>query len=328
MWLAPDPSQALSLGVRLCAAAQLIGLCELALVRDQLAPGGFLDWSMIGILSPTSRTQVGRRIRRGFRRIGPRAFAALAGLDALVAAGLLMRPSATGLIVTACALQVMLIKRHHMTIDGSDQMMLVVLVACALGRIGGDPTSVRAAVSFLAAELTLAYVVAGVSKAASEHWRSGNAFGVIAQTRMYGQPASARIVRGHPWVGRAAGYATLGWETLFLVSLTAPRGVVVGILAVGLGFHLGCALVMGLNRFLWVFAASYPSLLCTNLAIRGLVGGRAADLIAIGSAAAGCAGIAALFGWLPAMPRAGRGRSWARHEPAPAHPKPLETRPG
>jgi hypothetical protein len=319
MWLAPDPTQALSASVRLCAVAQLIGLCELALVRDQLEPGGFLDWSMIGILSPTTRTRLGSRIRRGFRRLGPRAFAGLAALDALVAAALLVRPSAAGLIVTACALQVMLIKRHHMTVDGSDQMMLVVLVACAVGRIGGDPTSVRAAVSFLAAELTLAYVVAGISKAASEHWRSGTAFGVVAQTRMYGQPASARIVRNHPWVGRAAGYVTLGWETLFLVSLTAPRGVVVGILAVGLGFHLGCALVMGLNRFLWVFAASYPSLLCTNLAIRGLVGGRTADLIAIGSAAAGAAALAALFGWFPAMPRPSRGRPSARrkHTPAP-----------
>jgi hypothetical protein len=29
----------------------------------------------------------------------------------------------------------------------------------------------------------------------------------------------------------------------------------------GVAFHLGCAVVMGLNNFLWAFIATYPALL-------------------------------------------------------------------
>jgi hypothetical protein len=293
MWLHPDPDLALSLAVRFCAIAQLIGLLELALVRGELAHSGFLDWTMIGNLSPQTRTRAGSLIRRAFRRLSARALAGLVVGDAVVATALLVWPSSVALIATAAAAHVVLLKRHHMTIDGSDQMSLVVLLACLLGRVGADAVSARAGVSFLAAELTLAYVVAGFSKATSSYWRSGNAFTIIAQTRMYGQPAAARAVRTHPVLGRAAGYAVLAWESLFILTLTAPRALVLVMLAVGVAFHAGCAFVMGLNRFLWAFAAGYPALLCTNLAIRADVGASTANAITIAATALGMLALAA-----------------------------------
>lgn len=68
---------------------------------------------------------------------------------------LLVWPSSAPLIAAAVALHVALLKRHHLTVDGSDQMVVVVLVACLIGRIRSDAISVPAAVTFLAAELTL-----------------------------------------------------------------------------------------------------------------------------------------------------------------------------
>ena len=73
MWLHPDPNQALSFAVRLCAIGQLVGLLELVLVRGELSDSGFLDWSMIGNLSPRARTGPGSVIRRAFRRLPRRA---------------------------------------------------------------------------------------------------------------------------------------------------------------------------------------------------------------------------------------------------------------
>ncbi|HSZ14167.1 MAG TPA: hypothetical protein VK790_09035 [Solirubrobacteraceae bacterium] len=287
VWLHPDVAQALSLAVRLCAVAQLIGLLELALARAELARGGFLDWSMIGILSPRARTRVGSALRRAFRRLSARAFAGLMALEALVAGTLLAWPSRWPLIVAGAALQVVAMKRHHLTIDGSDQMVLVVLVTCGLGRVGAEAAATRAAVWFLAAELTLAYVVSGVYKAASTYWRSDGALAMLVQTRMYGQPRAARVVAAHPAVATAAGYAVFCWESLFFVALTAPPGVAAAMLALGLAFHAGCAIVMGLNRFVWAFAASYPAVLCTNAAIRSQLGAHAASTVAVVTAAAG-----------------------------------------
>ena len=264
MWLHPDPSQALDLAVRLCAVAQLIGLLELTLVRTELTAGGFLDWSMIGILSPRTRTRAGSLIRRVFRRLSNHAFIGAAALDAAVACALLVWPSTAALIAAAAALHIMLVKRHHMTVDGSDQMMLVVLLTCLLGRIGGSADATRAAVTFLAAELTLAYLVAGLAKAFSPYWQSGKAFAMIAQTRMYGHPVAARIVRSHPVAGHAATYAVICGESFFLLALTSPPPILIAVLIAAAGFHVGCAVVMGLNRFLWTFAAGYPAVVCTT----------------------------------------------------------------
>jgi hypothetical protein len=303
MWLHPDPDQALRLAVRFCVVAQVVGLLELTFVRGELASGGFLDWSLIGILSPRTRTAAGSFIRRAFRRLSSRGFLGLVVVDSMVACALWVWPASLGLIAVAVAMQVMLIKRHHITIDGSDQMMLVVLLTCLLGRLGGDAAATRAAVTFLAAELTLAYLVAGVSKGTSKYWQSGEAFAMIVQTRMYGQPAAARVVDRHPAVGHAASYAVICWESFFLLTLTAPLAVVVVVLALGAGFHAGCAVVMGLNRFTWAFVASYPAVVCTNLAVRGGLGGHAADTITIGVAAAGLLALA--WGRHRALVRAG-----------------------
>jgi hypothetical protein len=287
VWLHPDLDQALSFAVRLCAIGQLVGLLELMLVRRELSDSGFLDWTMIGNLSPRVRTRPGSMIRRAFRRLPRRAFTGMLIADAVAAAALLVWPASPLLIALVVVLQIVVLKRHHLTIDGSDQMMLVVLVACLLGRIGADVVSARAAVSFLAAELALAYAAAGFAKATSSQWRSGVAFSVIAQTRMYGQPLVARLVREHRFIGRAAAWTVVAWESLCFVTLAAPRPVVIAMLALGLGFHVGCAVVMGLNRFVWAFVASYPALLSTNSAIRHQLGATTADRISVVAAALG-----------------------------------------
>jgi len=297
-----DPGQALRFAVQLCAVAQLVGLGELVLVRAEFRPGGFLDWSITGNLNPQVRTRFGSLTRHAFRRLSPGVFAGLAVLATVVACMLLVWPSSVPLIAAAAVFQLMLMKRHHLTIDGSDQMTLVVLVASLIGRVGADAISARAAVTFLAAELTLAYLVAGLAKATSRYWRSGQAFAMIARTRMYGQPAAGRLVDRFPWAGHAASYAVVCWESLFVLSLTAPPPVVAGLFILGVGFHAGCAVVMGLNRFMWAFVASYPAVACTNLAIRGALGGHAADVVTWGVAAAGLLGLAFALVHRPSSP--------------------------
>ena len=189
--------QVLDWAVRLCAISQLVGLLELALARRELVPGGFLDWTLIGVLSPQTRTGFGSLIRRVFRRIGPRLFKWTLLIDGAVATLLLARPSAAPLIAIAWIMQLLIMKRHHLTFDGSDHMTLVVLLACLLGRVESDPVAERAAVIFLAAEVSLAYLAAGLYKATSPYWQSGQAIPMVVQTRMFGRVAAARLVRHH-----------------------------------------------------------------------------------------------------------------------------------
>jgi hypothetical protein len=61
------------------------------------------------------------------------------------------------------------------------------------------------------------------------------------------------------------------WESGFVIALIAPRPVLWMMLAAGLVFHLSCAWVMGLNTFLWAFAAGYPCVIFANREIHSVV---------------------------------------------------------
>ena len=41
--------------------------------------------------------------------------------------------------------------------------------------------------------------------------------------------------------------------------------------AVGLAFHAGCAVLMGLNCFFWSFVATYPAIILTSTRLGPLI---------------------------------------------------------
>jgi len=114
---------------------------------------------------------------------------------------------------------------------------------------------------FIAAQAALSYLTAGVAKARSAVWRSGRAIPLIVDTDTYGWPWVAGMLAGRPALARSACWTVIVFECLFAGALVAPEPVRLAALAVGLAFHLGCALVMGLNTFVWAFAATYPCVL-------------------------------------------------------------------
>lgn len=287
--------QALDWAVRFCAVAQIIGLLELAIVRHELAPGGFLDWTFLGSLNPRTRTKAGSHVRRLFCLISPRLFVCLLFADAAFSIILLARPRVALFIAVVLLLHLAIMKRHHLTFDGSDHMLLVVLLACLLGRVTADPLAARAAVTFLAAEVTLAYLVAGLYKATSPYWQSGNAIAMVVQTRMLGQATAARLIRRFPAIGHAATYVVFSWETLFCCFTFAPPAIIMIMLAIGIGFHLGCSIIMGLNRFLFAFVASYPAVLWVNTVVRSAIGASVSNFITAGMVALGGIGLGTAF---------------------------------
>jgi hypothetical protein len=78
---------------------------------------------------------------------------------------------------------------------------------------------------------------------------------------MYGAAPADAFLRRHPallpWLSRSVVAA----ECLFPLALVTPLPVSLALLAGGLAFHLLAAVFMGLNTFLWSFAATYPAIL-------------------------------------------------------------------
>jgi hypothetical protein len=149
-------------------------------------------------------------------------------------------------------------------LDGADQMMVLTLAAVGLARFGGGGVAYAAAIAFVAAQVSLSYLIAGLAKVISTDWRAGDALPGIFSTAIYGWAPGDRVLSRSPRVGRALSFGTMGWETLFPLALVVPPPACAALLCIGAGFHLSSALTMHLNTFLWAFVAAYPAVWWVN----------------------------------------------------------------
>ena len=151
--------------------------------------------------------------------------------------------------------------RNQGGLDGSNHMILTACTALSAVLLVPDPQAQAIAVYYLAAQLLLCYVAAGIAKAASPVWRSGEAVPAITSTLTFGTPRVAAVLSRHPTAGMLVCWSVIVFEcSVALLILAGTPGALV-IIAGGLAFHVGVALIMGLNTFFWAFASAYPALL-------------------------------------------------------------------
>lgn len=176
--------------------------------------------------------------------------------------GLLVHKTATlaGLCLmglAACAVAVYVARPFGH--DGADQMAGLTIWALVVAEFGGSDRVATICLGFVAAQLCLSYVVAGIAKARGPLWRKGSAISEISRTKSYGAPWVARALAGR-WRGLMACWFVVGFETLFPLALIHWSAMLVFV-ALGIVFHLGIAVTMGLNNFVWAFGAGYPGLI-------------------------------------------------------------------
>jgi hypothetical protein len=145
--------------------------------------------------------------------------------------------------------------------DGADQMNVLICAAVAVGTLIPSPNAPLLALMFLTAQIGLAYVTAGVAKLSSRDWMRQGVLARILNTETYGHHRAARFLSTHRWVDRAmsAGVAVMEVAVPILCVMPSHLSLMIA-LSIGFAFHLGCALLMGLNNFLWAFVATYPAI--------------------------------------------------------------------
>ena len=115
---------------------------------------------------------------------------------------------------------------------------------------------------FIALQSVLSYGTAGIAKLVSPIWRRGDAVLGVFSTGVYGLDSVARFLRGRSLVNYLLCWSVMLIESGFLVALLLPFPYAFMFLVWGAGFHLLCAIIMGLNNFLWAFLRE---LSCTHL---------------------------------------------------------------
>ena len=251
-------SLALDWTQRLIALAVLLQTVEQLQIRRVCADDGI--WR--GSILRREQAQLPWFLRVPLASVLPyRGFVALLGVRLIAAAALL----ATGwapLAVVLLICQVAICVRFRGTFNGgSDYMSVLILLALSVAL---HPLLARAALAYIAVQLALSYVIAGLVKLRRREWRNGVALGSFLRSERYGAPA---------WLHRFAtprrcqllAIAVIAFETAFPIAFIDPR-LALAMITIGVCFHLANTLVFGLNRFLFAWSAAYPALLfCSQL---------------------------------------------------------------
>ncbi|SFB47930.1 hypothetical protein SAMN05216266_11374 [Amycolatopsis marina] len=266
---------------QLTAVGATISALELLSTSKSLDDNGLLGW-------PISRTRMlslnrgaGRHLERVLkypeivRVVQTRAISGL-GLLAPRAGRRVRGTALAGMTSTAAALNL----RSNYGLDGSDHFAFINFAVSLLEKaFPHDRRAREAALAFIAAQSCLSYFTSGAVKMTSPVWRSGDAITGIFRTRTYGDKFFYKMTKDNKIAAQGLAWMVMLAEVLFPLVLVAPKPIARLILLSGMGFHVGNARFMGLNRFFWSFVATYPAVAHFSRALgRADRGSRSAEL--------------------------------------------------
>jgi hypothetical protein len=145
--------------------------------------------------------------------------------------------------------------------DGTEHMSLLTYATLTASRIfANDEKAKEACAWFLAGQTNLSYFAAGLSKLVGAPWRNGMAMPGIFRTTVYGDKRVHDLLKSRPRLAKAAGWAVVASELAMPLMMTAPKLPAWALLGMGGSFHVGNAVFMGLNRFVYSFVGTYPAI--------------------------------------------------------------------
>ncbi|WP_310571856.1 hypothetical protein [Gemmatimonas sp.] len=199
------------------------------------------------------------------RLLGPRAFTLVLMAQLALAAILAVAPGTSAGCVAAAALAftswLAALRFRGNVNGGSDAMLFTVLGGLAVAQLSNVAGVVHeGGVLYIAAQLTLSYVRAGIVKAREPSWWNGQALSAFLSLPAYGVPAwvPRRIPNDLPAL-RVASLGVIGFECLAPLAWFDPIACL-AVIAAAFTFHATTAALFGLNRFLLAWSAALPSL--------------------------------------------------------------------
>jgi hypothetical protein len=177
-----------------------------------------------------------------------------------VVACLLLHQSFIVMLCGLTAVSLVLNRIRIVGMDGADQMQSIGLLSLCVGALSKNVFINEIVLIFLAFQIVLAYTTAGIAKLLCADWRRGDTLGRILDTFSHGTAGSARFLIRHPFVHRFATYVPIALLATFVFSMALPFPKVFYLyLTATFVFHLGTAVLMGLNNFVLTFPAFYPA---------------------------------------------------------------------
>lgn len=143
---------------------------------------------------------------------------------------------------------------------GADRMGLLILSCLCLIKAIPILRWQEIVFAYLAFQLILSYFISGWVKLVNSDWRKGRALSEVFEYSAYPVSEQLRKLVQYPRLLFYASWAVILFELLFPLAVFSLTTLIVA-LTIAFIFHFTNACLFGLNRFVWIWVASYPSLL-------------------------------------------------------------------
>lgn len=185
------------------------------------------------------------------------AFTGASIVQIVVSLFLIKVPSFAG-VFTLVLIQLLIASRFRGAFNGgADAMVLVLLTGLAIS--AWSPRMVEVGLLYVAVFATFSYAASAISKLKNRSWWSGEALRSYALDSSYDVPASLMNLFKRPRLSFVLSWSLLLFELALPFCLLNEQAIALWI-GLGLLFHLTTFAAIGLNRFFWVWIASYPAL--------------------------------------------------------------------
>ncbi|HEY6529904.1 MAG TPA: HTTM domain-containing protein [Cellvibrionaceae bacterium] len=190
------------------------------------------------------------------------------GLEFLNTTGHLLRPLGCWAIL---GLGILSLKRFGGPYcGGSDLMTLQVSLSMAVAESTSNPIWCLGASGYLCIQVCLSYWQSGWVKLINPEWRKGSALQEVFAFTHYPVSEATRSWARHPRLLLVMSWAIILVEFLFPLSLYHATSLYAALLFMGI-FHLANAWFFGLNRFFWIWLATYPVVIAWQPIIAGFI---------------------------------------------------------
>jgi len=156
---------------------------------------------------------------------------------------------------------------------GATELTSITLFIICISSFFHSPAVISLGLCAIALQTIICYAVNGLVKAMERKWRSGEYLAGIAQTTSFSISPIRTIVSkiDRKYIGYVS-VLVISFEIGFILTPFLPLPVLIGVLLIGIAFHLYNSIVMGLGTFFWVFIATYPAIIYLNQLIHQYLG--------------------------------------------------------
>lgn len=143
---------------------------------------------------------------------------------------------------------------------GADKMAMLILTCLVLEKLAPTPGLKDLAFGYLGIQAIFSYWISGWVKLRSRAWRRGEALSDVFAFSVYPVSDDLRRLANSKTLLVVLSWCVILFEVAFPLALLDHSLLWLALACAAL-FHLSNALILGLNRFLWIWPCTYPAIL-------------------------------------------------------------------